>query len=84
MMRPLCLVLALLAASASAFLPAPTVSIAPRSAAVVMRAEGGGVSRQQQLGSVLRGLGLAGVGAAFLSAGCVSVKGCLSGSVWTI
>ncbi len=77
MLRPLLLVAALAAASVSAFVPTTTLTPQPQQqqqqqqrAGVVMRAEGsGGVSRQEQLGSTLRGLGLAGLGAAFLSAG---------------
>lgn len=73
MMRHVLVVLALAAASASAFLMCPAPAPAGgRSHVVVMRAEGTGVSRQQQLGGVLRGVGLAGLGAAaFLTAGCV-------------
>ena len=71
-MRHVLVLLALAAASASAFLcPAPAPAAGGRSH-VIMRAEGTGVSRQQQLGGVLRGVGLAGLGAAaFLTAGCV-------------
>lgn len=69
------------AGSASAFFVAPP--LASQHAATALRAaageQGEAVTRQQQLGGLVRGLGLAGLGAAFLSGGCVSCSVVLGG-----
>lgn len=66
MIRQVVVLLALAAASASAFLTPGAPN--PRGPGRVVRhASQGQVSRQQQLGGMVQGLGLAGLGTAFLA-----------------